>query len=153
MQEYKKILVAIDGSKGAEVALNKAAMVAKNNDAHLDILRVLDLSSLEYSGAGIALDGARVYELEQKIEKYLLDLKDKLCEKTGLSKDQVAVHLRFGNAKVVIVHDFQPEYGNDLIVVGATGKNLFQRMVIGSVAAYVVRAAGCDVIMAKPEAK
>lgn len=69
MQEYKKILVAIDGSKGAEVALNKAAMVAKNNDAHLDILRVLDLSSLEYSGAGIALDGARVYELEQKIEK------------------------------------------------------------------------------------
>lgn len=150
MQEYKKILVAIDGSNGADAALTTAVEVASRNHAHLDVLRVLDLSSLEYGGAGIALDGGRVYELEQKIEKYLLNLKDKLINERGLDANQVDVHVRFGNAKVVITHDFQPEYQNDLIVVGATGKNFLQRMVIGSVASYVVRTARCDVLMAKP---
>ena len=46
-QEYKRILVAVDGSKGAEVALRTAVEVAKRNNTHQDILRVLDLNSLE----------------------------------------------------------------------------------------------------------
>ena len=37
--EYEKILVALDGSKGGEVALKEAIEVAKRNDAHLDVLR------------------------------------------------------------------------------------------------------------------
>ena len=49
--EYEKILVAIDGSKGGEVALKEAIEVAKRNGAHLDVLRVMDLNSLEYGGA------------------------------------------------------------------------------------------------------
>lgn len=54
---YERVLVAIDGSKGSDVALETAIDVTKRNEAHLDILRVLDLNSLEYGGAGIALDG------------------------------------------------------------------------------------------------
>ena len=53
-QEYKRVLVAIDGSKGADAALRTAIEVTKRNDhTHLDVLRVLDLNSLEYGGAGI----------------------------------------------------------------------------------------------------
>ena len=148
-QEYKRILVAVDGSKGAEVALRTAVEVAKRNNTHLDILRVLDLNSLEYGGAGIALDGAKIYHIEQENEAYLLDLRDHLVNVDGLDEANVSVHLRFGNPKDVIVNDFQPEYHNDLIIVGSTGKNLFQRIIVGSVASYVVRAAKCDVLMAR----
>ena len=63
-QEYKRVLVAIDGSKGADAALRTAIEVTKRNDhTHLDVLRVLDLNSLEYGGAGIALDGQKIYEI------------------------------------------------------------------------------------------
>lgn len=149
-QEYKRVLVAIDGSKGADAALRTAIEVTKRNDhTHLDVLRVLDLSSLEYGGAGIALDGQKIYEIEQANEGYMLKLKDKIVAEYNLDADRVSVHLRFGNPKAVITQDFQPEYGNDLIVVGSTGKNFVQRMIVGSVASYVIRTAKCDVLMAK----
>ena len=149
-QEYKRVLVAIDGSKGADAALRTAIEVTKRNDhTHLDVLRVLDLNSLEYGGAGIALDGQKIYEIEQANEGYMLKLKDKIVAEDNLDADRVSVHLRFGNPKAVITQDFQPEYGNDLIVVGSTGKNFVQRMIVGSVASYVIRTAKCDVLMAK----
>lgn len=149
-QEYKRVLVAIDGSKGADAALRTAIEVTKRNDhTHLDVLRVLDLNSLEYGGAGIALDGQKIYEIEQANEGYMLKLKDKIVAEYNLEADRVSVHLRFGNPKAVITQDFQPEYGNDLIVVGSTGKNFVQRMIVGSVASYVIRTAKCDVLMAK----
>ena len=149
-QEYKRVLVAIDGSKGADEALRTAIEVTKRNDhTHLDVLRVLDLNSLEYGGAGIALDGQKIYEIEQANEDYMLKLKDKIVAEYDLAADRVSVHLRFGNPKAVITQDFQPEYNNDLIVVGSTGKNFVQRMIVGSVASYVIRTAKCDVLMAK----
>lgn len=149
-QEYKRVLVAIDGSKGADAALRTAIEVTKRNDhTHLDVLRVLDLNSLEYGGAGIALDGQKIYEIEQANEGYMLKLKDKIVAEYDLAADRVSVHLRFGNPKAVITQDFQPEYNNDLIVVGSTGKNFVQRMIVGSVASYVIRTAKCDVLMAK----
>lgn len=149
-QEYKRVLVAIDGSKGADAALRTAIEVTKRNDhTHLDVLRVLDLNSLEYGGAGIALDGQKIYEIEQANEGYMLKLKDKIVAEYNLDADRVSVHLHFGNPKAVITQDFQPEYGNDLIVVGSTGKNFVQRMIVGSVASYVIRTAKCDVLMAK----
>lgn len=115
-QEYKRVLVAIDGSKGADAALRTAIEVTKRNDhTHLDVLRVLDLNSLEYGGAGIALDGQKIYEIEQANEDYMLKLKDKIVAEYNLDADRVSVHLRFGNPKAVITQDFQPEYGLSLI--------------------------------------
>lgn len=83
----------------------------------------MDLNSLEYGGAGIALDGEQIYEIEHDSEEYLLELRRKAIQEAGLKPEQIRVHLRFGNPKLVIVEDFQPEYENDLIIVGSTGKN------------------------------
>ncbi|MCQ2556845.1 universal stress protein [Ligilactobacillus equi] len=149
-QDYKKILVTIDGSKGSEIALQTALdILERSKDGHLDILSVLDLNSLEYGGAGIALDGEKIYQIEQDNEEYLLQKRQNILDEYHLAPEQVSVHLRFGNPKSVIVNDFQPEYENDLIVVGATGKNFLQRIIVGSVASYVTRAARCDVLIAK----
>ncbi|KRM96113.1 universal stress protein [Liquorilactobacillus aquaticus DSM 21051] len=149
-QKYERVLAAVDGSKGAEAALKKAVEIVKRNHTKLDVLRVLDLNSLEYGGAGIALDGERVYKIEQANEEYMHKLKQSLI-KDGLAEEQVNVHLRFGNPKIVVVDDFQPEYRNDLIVVGSTGKNFIERLVVGSVASYITRNAACDVLMARPD--
>ncbi|MCC7666077.1 universal stress protein [Liquorilactobacillus satsumensis] len=147
--KYAHILVAVDGSDGAEVALNKAIESVKHSQgATLDILRVLDLNSLEYGGAGIALDGERIYKIEQANEDYMLKLKERLLKDNEIEHDALRVHLRFGNPKIVIL-DFQKEYQNDLIIVGSTGKNFIERLVVGSVASYIIRNANCDVLMAR----
>ena len=117
-------------------------------------MRVMDLNSLEYGGAGIALDGEQIYEIEHDSEEYLLELRRKAIQEAGLKPEQIRVHLRFGNPKLVIVEDFQPEYENDLIIVGSTGKNFLQRLVVSCrgiifIAAYVIRSARCDVLVAR----
>ena len=104
----------------------------------------MDLNSLEYGGAGIALDGEQIYEIEHDSEEYLLELRRKAIQEAGLKPEQIRVH-----PKLVIVEDFQPEYENDLIIVGSTGKNFLQRLVVGSVASYVIRSARCDVLVAR----
>ncbi|WGN90107.1 universal stress protein [Ligilactobacillus faecis] len=146
---YRQILVAVDGSNGANAALKTAVEVAKRNDAHLDILRVLDLNSLEYGGAGIALDGEQIYRIEQENEQYLLELRNDLIKKYDFRPEQINVHIRFGNPKLVIAEDFPEEYQSDLIIVGSTGKNILHRIVTGSVAAHVTRVANCDVLVAR----
>ena len=93
--------------------------------------------------------GEQIYEIEHDSEEYLLELRRKAIQEAGLKPEQIRVHLRFGNPKLVIVEDFQPEYENDLIIVGSTGKNFLQRLVVGSVAAYVIRSARCDVLVAR----
>ena len=45
-QCYKTILVAVDGSAGAELALHKAIHVAKRNQARLIIAHVIDTRAL-----------------------------------------------------------------------------------------------------------
>lgn len=147
---YHRILVAVNKSTGADQALEKAVATAKRNHARLDILRVIDINSLQYKAGGQAvIDGQDIYDIEQANEEFLDELKERLLQEEKLDTDQVFFHLRFGNPKTVILNDFQSEYHNDLLVIGGTEMGLFKRMVAGSVASYVPKAAHCDVLITK----
>lgn len=146
---YKRILVCIDGSKNAKAALCDLANYVRGTDIRVDILRVLDINSLEYGGCGLILNSDRIVELEEANETYMKNIKHEMVHDYGLKPDQVFVHLRFGNPKTVIVDDFQPEYHSDLIVVGSAGKNFIERLIVGSVASYVLSHAKCDVLVSR----
>lgn len=148
--DYQRILVAVNHSDEAHHALARAVAIAKRNHARLDILRVLDINSLQYKAGGqTAIDGEEVYDIEQEAEQDLIKLREKLLQEEGLTEDQVFVHLRFGNPRTVIVADFPAEYRNDLLVLGQTGMNALRRVTAGSVASYVTHAASCDVLIVK----
>ncbi|GAW63783.1 universal stress protein [Ligilactobacillus acidipiscis DSM 15836] len=147
---YQRILVAVNKSAGADRALEKAVATAKRNHARLDILRVIDINSLQYEAGGqTVIDGQDIYDIEQSNEEFLTELREKILRNDGLDPEQVFVHLRFGNPRTVILDDFQPEYHNDLLVIGGTEMSLFKRMLAGSVTSYVPRAAQCDVLITK----
>ncbi|KRN83699.1 universal stress protein [Ligilactobacillus acidipiscis] len=147
---YQRILVAVNKSAGADRALEKAVATAKRNHARLDILRVIDINSLQYKAGGqTVIDGQGIYDIEQSNEEFLTELREKILRNDGLEPEQVFVHLRFGNPRTVILDDFQPEYHNDLLVIGGTEMSLFKRMLAGSVTSYVPRAAQCDVLITK----
>lgn len=147
-QEYHRILVPIDGSPEAELALNKAKRVALANGAHLDLLTVLDTKQFVGNYGG-GLTGDAIYQISEDAQSYLEKLKQNTISQDGL-KD-VAIHVRFGNPKVVIARDFPKDHQNDLIMIGATGLNAVERVLVGSVTEYVNRNAPCDVLIVRTD--
>lgn len=149
LQQYKNILSPIDGSKVTDTVLKKAIEVAKRNDTHLDILNVLEVNQFSDTYGG-AVSGDVIYKLSEDVQKRLAELK-KQAEDAGLS--DVSVHVRFGNPKPVIATEFPKDHHNELIMIGSTGLNALERLMVGSVATYVSRNAICDVLVVKPESK
>lgn len=150
LQEYHNILVPIDGSKEAELALAKAVEVAKRNAAHLDILDVLATQQYEVSYSGF-VDGSVIYKMSKDVKIYLDRLVAQIEKETKFTN--INIHIRFGNPKTVIAYDFPKEHHNDLIMIGATGLNAVERMLIGSVATYVNRNALTDVLVVKTDSQ
>lgn len=145
---YSNVLVPLDGSKQAEMALQKGAKITVTNEGHLDILMVLNTSQYGYSYGGL-VDGDVINNLVDDSTAYLkqqlADLQKKYPE---LNAD---IHIRFGNPKTVISFEFPKDYHSDLIVMGATGMGRLQRVVEGSVTAFVNRNAACDVIVVRTD--
>ncbi|QQK74914.1 universal stress protein [Salicibibacter cibarius] len=138
---YKKILVAVDGSVQSEQALEKAIAMAKLHDAYLFIAHVIDLrnfSSHAYNQQGVFTDS----ETKEMLEKY----KNKAVQ-AGMKNVQTI--LSSGNPRVKLSRNLLSEYNIDLLITGSTGRNAFERMLIGSVAEACVRHAPCDVFTVK----
>jgi nucleotide-binding universal stress UspA family protein len=142
-QPYQRILVAYDGSKSAEKALELAAEFARENDIQLDILYALDTSIAGFGNTHVALSGDDLYLFEEKAISNLDEIKKRLVAE-GSSIYQVHVHLRMGDPRTIIAKEFPGEYRNDLIVLGSSTKNRLQRIFTGSVSSYVIRTAACD---------
>lgn len=147
-QEYHNILVPVDGSPEAELAFDKAKRIAQTNGAHLDLLTVLDTKQFVGNYGG-SLTGDAIYQISEDAQNYLENLKAAAIEKSGL-KD-IDIHIRFGNPKVVIARDFPRDHHNDMIMIGATGLNAVERVLVGSVTEYVNRHAPCDVLIVRTD--
>lgn len=146
-QQYKNILVPVDGSEIAEKSLEKAIEVAKRNKAHLDILNVIDLKQFSVSFAGMVdANGDVVYQTFEDVDEYLKELQAGV-KKRGL--EDVSVHVRFGSPRTIISKEFPADHNTDLIVMGPTGLNPVERVLVGAVTDYVIRAASCDVMIAR----
>ena len=65
--------------------------------------------------------------------------------------ENVAYSIEYGSPKVVISQDVPKELHTDLIMIGATGLNAVERLLIGSVTEYVTRTAICDVLVVRTD--
>ncbi|HFU4025231.1 TPA: universal stress protein [Streptococcus suis] len=146
-QSYKTILVAVDGSIGAELALHKAIHVAKRNQARLIIAHVIDTRALH----NVAAFDASIYEtLEKEAQSLLATYKEQAIE-AGLSDVRVVIEM--GNPKTLLAQDIPKETGADLMMLGATGLNAFERLLIGSSSEYILRHASIDLLIVRDENK
>lgn len=145
---YRKILVPIDGSIQAELALKKAVALAQQQHAHVDILNVLRINHYGFYASG-SMPGDVIHELTEDAIGYLQSLVDTTKAATGFH--DIAPHVRFGNPKTVIATEFIKDHHSDLIIIGATGMSAVARMVEGSVTAYVSRMAPVDVFVVRTD--
>lgn len=147
IQSYRTILVAVDGSKEAELALHKAIHVARRNQARLIIAHVIDTRALH----NVATFDASIYEtLEQEAQLLLKEYQTKALQ-AGLSDVQIV--LEFGNPKTLLAHDIPKETGADLMLLGATGLNTFERLLIGSSSEYILRHTSIDLLVVRDKDK
>lgn len=144
-QNYKNVLVPVDGSAVTNSVLNRAIAVALANHAHLDILNILEVNQFNQT-YGSAVSGDVVFKLTENTEDKLKEMKQKALN-AGV-KD-VNIHIRFGNPKPIIAREFPHDHDTDVIVIGSTGLSAVERLIIGSVTSYVTRTAICDVLIVR----
>ncbi len=138
MANYTKILMAVDLSEDSDMVAERALAIAKNNDAQLHVIHVIEPLSFAYGG-DIPMDFSGI---QDEIHQQAVQQLQKFAEKHGLNTD--CRHVVLGQPEVEI-HALAEEQGADLIVVGSHGRYGLA-LLMGSTANGVLHGATCDVL-------
>lgn len=142
---YHTILVAVDGSKTADLAFEKAVQFAKLDQAKLVITHVIDIQTFANVRANQRFIDQNVTEYAQE----LLDKYQKRAVEEGVA--EVELVIESGSPKTMIPKVIAPRVGAGLIVCGAVGMNAMERIMIGSVSENITRYAKCDIYIVRPK--
>jgi nucleotide-binding universal stress UspA family protein len=142
---YDHILVAIDGSKESEWALEKSVEIAKRNEAKLLLAHVIDTRSF------LLIDSYDP-DIAERANKLAIDMLEKY-QTQALDAGVTHVHyeIEYGSPKVKIPKEIAKKHDIDLIVCGAAGMNAVERFLIGSVSEHITRYSPCDVLIVRTQ--
>ncbi|MDQ0975549.1 nucleotide-binding universal stress UspA family protein [Neobacillus niacini] len=142
---YDHILVAIDGSKESEWALEKSVEIAKRNEAKLLLAHVIDTRSF------LLIDSYDP-DIAERANKLAIDMLEKY-QTQALDAGVTHVHyeIEYGSPKVKLPKEIAKKHDIDLIVCGATGMNAVERFLIGSVSEHITRYSPCDVLIVRTQ--
>jgi nucleotide-binding universal stress UspA family protein len=139
----KRVLIALDGSEASERALEVGCRWAKALDCVADCLSVIDLSSLDvYDGFYMTDD--QLTAVEEKFQKGVLEHAQEIGAKHGVG--EVRTRLLKGHASKVLLEECEKD-DVEMLVVGRTGKNFLDRLVLGSVSHRLSARASCPVVI------
>jgi nucleotide-binding universal stress UspA family protein len=134
-----KILVAYDGSEGAQRALEQAAHLAGSNGANVSVISVAEPLP-QFGRAGSMM-------LPEEDQERRLELADAKTTLSGKGIDAQVVE-RMGDPATMIVDEAERE-ATDVIVMGTRGLNTAKRWLMGSVSSRVVQHAPCNVLVVR----
>lgn len=139
-KEINKIILPVDGSECAKKAAKKAFFIAKNIDAGVSIICVLD--PFRYATTHEFFPSFNKIRREEAV-KYLEEI-EQIGINTGV---KCLTRLIDGGTPVEeIIKSASP---NDLIVMGIKGHSNIERILIGGVSEKVVRHAKCSVMVVR----
>lgn len=138
MLGYKRILVATDLSPQGKVTLEKALGMAKDSQAEVFVIHVLERSPMSYGGEfSIPMDT----KVEQTIEAQARSILQDMAHKYGFDDDHI--YLANGSVKTEVTK-LAKQIEADVIVVGSHGGGTIG-VLLGSRANAVLHQAHCDV--------
>lgn len=146
IKEKQKVMVAIDGSKEADLAFQRAIKNVKVDDAILYIAHIIDTRSLKTFPDYESMVNEQDYS-DYTLEQAKNTLNDYKLKAKKLGVEEVETVLKYGSPKIEISESLPEEYNIDLLYLGSTKLNAVERIFIGSVSEYVIRHASCDVLI------
>jgi nucleotide-binding universal stress UspA family protein len=143
LNNLSRILVALDGSEGADKAFNAAAELTRKFDAKLFAICVVELPST----LGIEKEFVRTLEtaLQRQARQLLSDYSAKAKTNYGI---EIEIILASGYPSRAIV-DMAKSKDIDFIVIGTRGMSGIKSLILGSVSQDVVRGAKQPVLVVK----
>ena len=143
-----RILLATDGSEGAELATIRAVDLAQSTGSELHVVHVGVVPLFLVSYPGTLGYYGKLYE---EIEEVSRELLRKQSWRVKVAGGTVAgTHLRMGKVDLEIVA-LADELRADLIVMGCRGHRGVRRAIEGSISAGVIRHAPCPVLVVRTE--
>jgi nucleotide-binding universal stress UspA family protein len=131
----RRILFPTDFSPGAETAARWAEVMRHTFGAELVVLHVLDLSLAGL--AGLSTQVAMMPAVDELVERVRAEAAEEMA-RLQARFPQARTVLREGSTRPTILQVAE-ELGADLIVMGTHGRTGLARVLLGSVAEYVVR--------------
>jgi nucleotide-binding universal stress UspA family protein len=152
---FKKIMVCLDGSELAEQILPYAIEQATRFESKMVLCKVISEPTLTGIGIpgfpAVTIETTRMAKQATKSEiesvSYLKTLADRLKSERGISVECVAM---FGAPGEAIVK-YANENHVDLITIATHGRSGLGRVLIGSVADYVIRQSGIPILLIRPK--
>ena len=140
-----RILLALDGSTGADTARALVGHLTWPTPSSVDVIRVIEPSWAWMATPGITFGGPMdevlgADETRRELDRSIADL-----ARPGL---EVAAHVVIGRPADAIC-EAATRLKSDLIVMGSRGRGTIASMVLGSVAAEVGHDAPCPVLVAR----
>lgn len=138
--DFKKILVGVDDSADAKMAFEYAIHRAKQDDAELVIVSVLENDDMNIYQA---LSHDYVHGERKELERHILAYQ-KQAQDAGVTK--VSAVVSDGEPGETIVKDVIPHVKPDLLIIGSEAKKGVSRH-FGSQAAYMAKYAPIPVLV------
>jgi nucleotide-binding universal stress UspA family protein len=144
---YKHILVAIDESDTSDLALREAIYLAKDQNAVLRLVHVVDLTPVY-----LTVETPYPYTDYQKAmeeggEKVLAS-RAKIVREVGIEVESKLITIKMLGVRIYdVIEEQSTQWPADLIVMGTHGRSGFQHARLGSVAEGLIRLATKPVLL------
>ena len=144
---YKHILVAVDGSDTSNLALQEAMKLAKEQQAALRLIHVVD-ETPAYMTMDTAYALADFQNVMREAGQKVLATCAATAREAGIEVDTKFVILEVLTQRICdAIIDEAKRWPADLIVIGTHGRHGFNHLLLGSVAEGVIRLAAKPVLV------
>ncbi len=144
---YGKILVPVNGSETSTCGLNEAIKIAKAQGSQLRLVHIVNEFILDYTYAP-GFYAENLIKSLVKAGREVLDTAEKAARGEGVKTDTVLIE-SIGGAAADLILAQAKQWQPDLIVMGTHGRRGLARLVLGSDAEQVVRAATVPVMLVR----
>lgn len=144
---YKRILVPVDGSNTSNQALQEALRIAKNQQAAIRLVHVVDEAVIDGDIDGM-LNYAALRDALKQGGTHLLARVAKTAQQAGVEAETVLLET-LGERVAHAIAEEAEHWQADLVIMGTHGRHGLDRLFMGSVAEGTARLAPVPLLLVR----
>lgn len=148
---YKRLLVATDGSETSDKAVNSGIQLAKDLNATLCIIHVVDVYP---ANLPFGIDLERYQDSVRREGKQILEKAKELSDESAITTEIELIEIRNSTDKISekIIKTAQDRQ-IDIIIIGTHGRRGFRRLLLGSVTEEIMRISTIPILLIRASNK